>query len=385
MDLLQLPPLSLYIHIPWCVRKCPYCDFNSHPAPDALDETGYVDALLRDLEQQMPGVQGRELVSIFIGGGTPSLFSIGAIDRLLRGVRGRVAVGNNVEVTLEANPGTLEADRYAGYRDAGVNRLSIGVQSLDPGTLHTLGRIHDPAQAVAAVAGARAAGFRHLNLDLMFGLPDQDPRRALAELQQLIDLGPDHISYYQLTLEPNTAFHRAPPPLPDDDALWAMQEQGRALLAGAGFSRYEVSAYAQAGARCRHNLNYWTFGDYLGIGAGAHRKVTWDAPGWIQRAWNPRDPARYLAGVSAGPSPALTAQRRLTPEELPLEFMINVLRLDSGFTPALFEARTGLPFNTLEPPITRALETGLLAESDGCWRPTPLGQRFLNDLQQLFL
>ena len=272
--MLSLPPLSLYIHIPWCVRKCPYCDFNSHRSPDDLPEDDYVDALLEDLESDRVHAQGRPLRSIFIGGGTPSLFSPRAYQRLLAGIRHAVPFDDNLEITLEANPGTFEQEKFSAYRAAGINRLSIGIQSFNPLHLQALGRIHDDTEALRAAAIARRAGFDNLNLDLMFGLPGQSRREALDDLRRAADCAPAHLSWYQLTIEPNTEFYRRPPPLPGDDALAAMQEEGQALLARAGYRQYEISAYSQPGRACAHNLNYWTFGDYLGIGAGAHGKLT---------------------------------------------------------------------------------------------------------------
>ena len=373
-----LPPLSLYIHIPWCLRKCPYCDFNSHALPAALDEGAYVAALLQDLEAQLPDVGERPLTSIFIGGGTPSLFSARSVGALLEGIAARAPLAPDLEVTLEANPGTLEAGRYAGYRAAGVNRLSIGAQSLDAGQLQGLGRIHGPEEIRAAVAAARAAGLDDLNLDLMYGLPGQSPAAALADLQGVIDLGPGHLSWYQLTLEPNTPFHHSPPPLPPDEALWEMRQAGLERLAAAGLAQYEVSAHARPGRRCRHNLNYWTFGDYLGIGAGAHGKLT-RGPGQVLRRARPRGPQAYLRG------PCEASERRLGAEELVLEFMLNALRLTEGVPLGLFGARTGLGPEALGPGLAMARERGLLEVAPGRLCPTELGRRFLDDLLLLFM
>ena len=367
-------PLGLYIHIPWCVRKCPYCDFNSHRAPQTLPEADYVDALLRDLAVQAERVAGRTLETVFIGGGTPSLFSGRAIGELLAGAARLLPLAPDAEITLEANPGTAEAGRFADYRAAGVNRLSIGVQSLDDASLRALGRIHDQTQALAAVDMARRAGFDNLNLDLMYGLPRQTPEAALADLEALIGLGPEHLSWYQLTLEPNTLFHHDPPPLPDDDTLGEMMEAGLERLSGAGFVQYEVSAHARPGRQARHNLNYWRFGDYLGIGAGAHAKLT-AADGTVRRYARPRHPRDYLADPVAPGS-----ERRLSPEELPIEFFLNALRLSEGVPAALFEARTGLPLAVVADRLAEARARGLLAPDPERLRPTPLGQRFLNDL-----
>ncbi len=375
-------PLGLYIHIPWCLRKCPYCDFNSHPQRGGLDQAGYVDALLADLAQEQALARGRPLHSIFIGGGTPSLFSGAAIGRLLAGVRALIPWAPDIEISLEANPGAVEAVRFEGYRSAGVNRLSLGVQSFDPGCLQRLGRIHSADEALDAVATARAAGFDNLNLDLMFGLPGQDLAMARRDLESALALAPEHLSYYQLTLEPNTAFHARPPVVPDDDSSWEMQQQGQALLAAAGFGQYEVSAYARPGRRCRHNLNYWGFGDYLGVGAGAHAKLSLEA-GAVERRWKLRDPRAYQASA-AGPG-RVSGRRRLTRADLVLEFMMNALRLNQGFTPAQFEARTGLALAAAEPALTRARDAGLLELGAAEIRPSELGRRFLNDLLDYFL
>ncbi len=380
--LIETPPLALYLHIPWCVRKCPYCDFNSHPVRETLDERAYVDALLRDLAYEAGAVPGREVESVFIGGGTPSLFSGEAIDALLRGVRNQVVLASDVEITLEANPGTAEAGRFAAYREAGVNRLSLGVQSLDAAKLKALGRIHGPDEARAAVAMARAAGFDNLNLDLMFGLPDQRVEQALADLERAIDLGPEHLSWYQLTLEPHTAFAAAPPSLPDEDRLWQMQQAGSDRLRRAGYVQYEVSAHARAGHRCRHNLNYWRFGDYLGIGAGAHGKVS--GPGGVERRWKRRRPDSYLKEVVGGGG--LAGRRILSEHDRQAEFMLNALRLTNGFSPSLFEHRTGLSLKRIGPVLEEAVQKGLIESS---WRdrvvPSVKGRLFLDDLVSLFL
>jgi oxygen-independent coproporphyrinogen-3 oxidase len=375
------PPLSLYVHFPWCVEKCPYCDFNSHPARQAPDQAAYVDALLCDLDQELPLVAGRPVQTIFMGGGTPSLFEPAQIDRLLRGIAERLPLADEAEITLEANPGTVEAGRFAVYREAGVNRLSIGVQSLDAHMLQALGRIHGPAEAVAAARAAREAGFDTFNLDLMFGLPQQSLAQALADLEQALALCPPHLSWYQLTLEPNTAFAHRPPPLPDDDLLWDMQEAGQALLAGTGLQQYEVSAYARPGHRCRHNLNYWSFGDYLGIGAGAHGKLTL-SDGRIQRRWKQRHPQAYLAAADG--ASLISGARWLAAEDLPVEFMMNALRLNEGVAAALYPANTGRSLDELAPLLQRARSRGLLQPDPGRLAPSALGQRFLNDLLALF-
>ena len=380
--MIALPPLALYIHIPWCVRKCPYCDFNSHAVKDELDEAAYVDALLKDLDWENARMDSRPVESIFIGGGTPSLFSGEAIATLLRGVRARVALATDAEITLEANPGTAEAGRFAAYRRAGVNRLSLGVQSLNAGMLQALGRIHGPEEARAAVYMAREAGFDNLNIDLMFGLPEQTPAQARIDLNAAIALEPEHLSYYQLTLEPNTAFAASPPPLPTDDRSYEMQQQGIERLVQAGYAQYEVSAYARDGRRCQHNLNYWCFGDYIGIGAGAHGKTT--VPGGMERRWKQRHPMAYLRGV--GGEDALAGVRELNDEDLIVEFMMNALRLTLGFPLSLFEQRTRLPRSCIEPGLKLATERRLITTD---WepriRPTAMGRAFLNDLVSLFL
>ncbi|MDX1654624.1 MAG: radical SAM family heme chaperone HemW, partial [Candidatus Competibacteraceae bacterium] len=353
-------PLSLYIHIPWCVRKCPYCDFNSHALRDTLPEADYVAALLADLEQDLPRVWGRPVESVFIGGGTPSLFSPWAIDRLLSGLRARLNLRPDLEITLEANPGTVEQDRFIGYRQAGINRLSIGVQSFNPVHLQGLGRIHGPMDAIQAAEAARRAGFDDFNLDLMYGLPGQSVEQALADLDQALALEPTHLSHYQLTLEPNTLFYRYPPPLPQEEQLWAIQEACQERLASSGYRQYEISAYARSERRCRHNLNYWTFGDYLGIGAGAHGKLSDPATGEVLRMWKVKHPRDYLA--RAGRPEGIGGLDPVEENELGLEFMLNALRLVAGVPAALFSQRCALPLTALEPALSRAREQGLLVE-----------------------
>jgi oxygen-independent coproporphyrinogen-3 oxidase len=378
---MNLPPLSLYIHIPWCVRKCPYCDFNSHEVREPIDEMGYVAALLADLDEEMPLAGGRPLQSIFIGGGTPSLFGHEAVAALLLGVRERTDWVSGAEITLEANPGALEAAGFAGLRDAGVNRLSIGVQSFDAESLQALGRIHGPDEALRAVESAQRGGFERINLDLMFGLPVQTETQASRDLETAIGLEPDHLSYYQLTIEPNTPFSHRPPPLPDEDRLWRIQTAGRDRLQAAGFGQYEVSAFARAGAECRHNLNYWRFGDYIGIGAGAHGKLS-DAEGVVLRRWKIRHPASYLRGAARGR--ALQGSRRLTPRDLGVEFMMNALRLREGVESELFPAATGLGLDAAAAGIAAAKDRGLLIADEKRLCATPLGFRFLSDLLALF-
>ena len=375
-----LPPLALYIHIPWCVRKCPYCDFNSHAAGPTLPEEEYVDALLADLDIDLQHVHGRPLTSIFFGGGTPSLFSDRALGRLLEGVERRVAFAGDIEITLEANPGTFEQAKFKGYRALGINRLSIGVQSFQQAKLKALGRIHDGDEAIRAADMARAAGFDNFNLDLMHGLPEQSIEDALFDLRTAISQGPTHLSWYQLTMEPNTVFWSQPPTLPEDDLLWDIQEAGQALLAAEGYAQYEVSAYAQPGKQARHNLNYWTFGDFLGIGAGAHAKLSTPA-GRIQRTWKTRLPKDYL-----DPAKAFQAgERLLAADELPFEFLMNVLRLSEGVPAELFSQRTGLPLQQLERSRREAERQGLLQADQARLVATAKGQLFLNDLLQQFL
>lgn len=378
--LTALPPLSLYIHIPWCVRKCPYCDFNSHEARNAIPEREYVDALILDLEQALPLIWGRKIVSIFFGGGTPSIFSPEAIDRILSAVRARVPLVYEAEITLEANPGTVDEARFAGFRDAGVNRLSLGIQSFNGRHLAALGRIHDTAQARSA-AEIASHTFERVNLDLMYALPQQTLEEALADVNTAIALGPTHLSCYHLTLEPNTPFYRTPPSLPDDDASAAMQEAIEALLADRGYLHYETSAFAKPGRQCRHNLNYWLFGDYLGIGAGAHSKLSFRDR--ILRQSRTRHPGAYLQKTLIGEQ--VEREQQLTRTDLGFEFMMNALRLTEGFETALFVERTGLPLATQEKALALAEEKGLLTRSPTNIAPTLRGQRFLNELLQLFL
>jgi len=378
-------PLALYVHLPWCVRKCPYCDFNSHAVPaGGIAEQAYVTALQRDLEHAATGAAGREIVSVFFGGGTPSLFSPAAIGRVLEHARGLLPFAADVEITLEANPGTVEHGRFSEYAAAGVNRVSVGAQSFDDARLAVLGRIHGANDTARAVNELRAAGIDNFNLDLMYALPGQDLRGALADLDRAIELGPTHLSHYQLTLEPDTPFARRPPPLlPDDDLAWTMQLECQARLAAAGFEQYEVSGYAQRGWRCRHNLVYWEYGDYLGVGAGAHGKLTLVTTGEIERTVRVRHPAAYLEALS--PEERLSELRAVPGSDLPFEFMLNALRLVAGFTEKQFEERTGLRRAALQGPIQRAEARGLLERRDDRWQPTARGRQFLNDLQELFL
>ena len=376
---METPPLTLYLHLPWCVRKCPYCDFNSHAAPDTLPEQRYVDALLADLDTDLPLVGERPLHGIFIGGGTPSLFAPDSIARLLDGVTARMSLEPHCEITIEANPGAADSARFEGYRRAGVNRVSIGVQSFDDARLEAIGRIHDGAAARAALRGARAAGFERINADLMFALPGQDEDGALADVEQALVAGVTHLSHYQLTLEPNTRFARFPPQLPDADAAAGMQDACAAVLRGAGFERYEISAWSRPGDACRHNLNYWRFGDYLGIGAGAHGKLSDSTAGVVTRSRRERHPRHYLERS------AVVTREVVSGEWLGFEFMLNALRLCEGVEARLFTARTGLPLALLGDTIDRATARGLLDTGDGRLRATPLGLAFLDDLVQMFL
>ena len=382
--MLNTPPLSLYVHLPWCVRKCPYCDFNSHEARGPLPFAPYVDALLADLDHDLPLAWGRTVRSVFFGGGTPSLFPPEAIDRFLQGASARLRFAPGCEITLETNPGTAEHGRFELYRAAGVNRLSFGIQSFDDGCLQRLGRIHDSADADAAVKLAQDAGFDNLNLDLMYALPQQTLAMAERDIERAFALQPAHISHYQLTLEPNTVFAARPPGgIPDEDGSWDIQEHCQALLAARGYAQYEVSAYAQPGRQCQHNLNYWKYGDYLGIGAGAHGKLTLGAEQAVLRRWKHKHPARYLA--NAGSEAAIGGDERIAPERRPFEFMLNALRLVDGFSLPDFEARTGLERAAIAVPLAAAIGHGWLTIAGEQVQPTELGRRFTNDVVALFL
>ncbi|WP_246598914.1 radical SAM family heme chaperone HemW [Methylogaea oryzae] len=376
------PPLGLYVHIPWCVRKCPYCDFNSHHATDTLPERRYVAALLADLESELAVCGPRPVQTVFIGGGTPSLFGAEAIADLLEGIGRRIPLAQDAEITLEANPGTAEAGKFAGFRAAGVNRLSIGIQSFQDRQLAALGRIHDRQEALAAVEMAKTAGFVNFNLDLMFGLPGQGIEEAAADVRTAIALEPAQISYYQLTLEPGTPFAKHPPALPEDGLLWNIQQTGQAMLSEAGYRQYEVSAYARAGFPCRHNLNYWEFGDYLGIGAGAHGKLT-QADGTIQRRWKQRHPAVYLE--KAGSAQGVAGVETVAAAQKPLEFLMNALRLREGFAEGLFSERTGQPLAVLQPELDRCCADGLLLYEHGRIRCSEHGWQFLDSVLGRFL
>jgi oxygen-independent coproporphyrinogen-3 oxidase len=373
MSALATPPLALYVHFPWCVRKCPYCDFNSYTLSGALPQEPYLARLTRDLEAQAPQVAGREVGSVFLGGGTPSLFPPEAIGRLLAAARRLLQLAPDAEVTLEANPGAIERGAFRDYRAAGVTRVSLGAQSFDPQTLHALGRIHSPEETRRAAGELHAAGLSNFNLDLMYALPGQDPAGALRDVEAALALEPAHLSHYQLTLESGTAFAARPPPLPDEDAAAVMLSECGARLAQAGFAQYEVSAYARPGRRCRHNLNYWTFGDYLGVGAGAHGKLSFPQTGEILRTVQTREPRRYLASADL-------AQHAVPQAELPFEFMLNALRLTDGFDAATFPQRTGLAWQVIEGPMYTALERGLVLRTETGFRPSALGLRFLNEV-----
>ncbi|MEE3652284.1 MULTISPECIES: radical SAM family heme chaperone HemW [unclassified Brenneria] len=376
--MLKLPPLSLYIHIPWCVQKCPYCDFNSHALKGEVPHQEYVEHLLADLDADLPLAAGRTLHTIFIGGGTPSLLSAQAMQSLLDGVRARLALAPDAEITMEANPGTVETDRFSGYQRAGINRISIGVQSFDPQKLTRLGRIHGPNEAKRAARLAAGLGLRSFNLDLMHGLPDQSLAEALDDLRQAIALNPPHLSWYQLTIEPNTLFSSRPPTLPDDDALWDIYEQGHRLLSAAGYQQYETSAYAKPGYQCQHNLNYWRFGDYLGIGCGAHGKLTF-SDGRILRTVKTRHPRGYMQGNY------LDKQHEVANEDRAFEFFMNRFRLLEAAPRADFTAYTGLDERGIRPQLDQALAQGYLAETATHWQITEHGKLFLNSLLELFL
>ena len=377
-----LPPLSLYVHLPWCVRKCPYCDFNSYSGGDAAARRRYLEALIADLHREAAFVSGRPLISVFLGGGTPSLFTPAEIGRILDETANRYSLADDIEITMEANPGTVECGDPGGYRQAGVNRLSIGAQSFNPATLTVLGRVHGVGDIGRAAREAREAGFDNINLDLMYALPGQDVAAAISDIEAAVRLEPEHLSWYHLTLEPNTVFHAHPPAgLPDEDLSFEIQNQGEALLAGLGYARYEVSAFARDGRQCRHNLNYWSFGDYLAVGAGAHGKVSMSA-GTVRYA-KPANPQQYMKSIEAGEE---VTRSRIGDDDLLFEFMLNALRLADGFDEALFTTRTGLAAGTMRRRLEPLVERGLMAQNGARkWLPTTTGRRFLNDLQAHFL
>lgn len=377
---MQPIPLTLYAHFPWCVQKCPYCDFNSHTLKNNLPENEYIDKLISDLTQHLPQVWGRRIQSVFMGGGTPSLFSPTAIGRLLTTANALIPFNPDIEITLEANPGTVEQSRFLGYRQAGINRLSLGVQSFTDHHLKALGRIHDSQAAIQAVDAAKRAGFNNINLDLMYGLPEQSVAEALADLKQAVALAPSHLSWYQLTLEPNTWFYQHPPNLPADDLLWEIQQAGQAYLASQGYLQYEVSAYSLPGHACQHNRHYWEFGDYIGIGAGAHGKLTDFASQKVLRTVKIKHPKTYLAA-----NDVILENKIVDKAELPFEFMLNALRLKEPIPKQLFIDRTGLSLEMIAAPLQQACERGLLQINDSELEVTALGWQFLNDLLQLFI
>ncbi len=380
--LLQTPPLSLYVHIPWCVRKCPYCDFNSHEAGDAIDEAAYITALMSDLDQELVSNQHREITSIFFGGGTPSLFSAESINNILEGIRRKASLTPDIEISLEANPGTFEQQKFADYRSAGVNRLSIGVQSFNDDKLRRLGRIHDGNEAIRAVESAYAAGFDNINLDLMFGLPAQNLEQAIEDVELACKLEPSHVSHYQLTVETNTYFHKHMPVLPATDLIWDMQQHCHDMLSKHDYSQYEVSAFSQAGMQCRHNMNYWTFGDYIGIGAGAHGKSTDVNQPSIQRRWKQRQPAAYLEHAARG-NPC-SGSSELDQSDLLFEFLLNALRLRQGFSYESFERRTGIDKQRLFE-ACKNTDPDLLVVTDTGLNTSKRGFDFLNDVLESFL
>ncbi len=381
--MLSHQPLSLYVHLPWCVSKCPYCDFNSHALKGDLPAQDYIEALLLDLEHDLPQVWGRAVHTVYFGGGTPSLFSARQIEGLLGRLRSLVTISPDAEITLEANPGTIERDSFTAYRDAGVNRVSLGAQTFDNPTLRSIGRIHASDDIQRAVKSLHSAGLDNFNIDLMYGLPGQDVRMALADVHMAANCGPSHISHYNLTLEPNTAFAVNPPPLPDAEVCWDMQEACSEALADAGFGDYEISAWSRPGRNCRHNLNYWRFGDYLGIGAGAHAKLTLPAEGRIVRLAKQRHPKRYLAAREDGRW--LADSRELGAEERIFEYFLGAVRLSEPISKSAFSRATGLPLERAGFPLGVAVEKGLLEERDDAYAVTALGRRFNNDLQAVFL
>lgn len=379
----SLPPLSLYIHFPWCVQKCPYCDFNSHELKKGLDEKKYIDALISDLEQELPLFWGRSISSIFMGGGTPSLFSPESIDQLISALRARLTFAPNVEITMEANPGTVELGKFKEFSNAGINRLSIGIQSFNDDKLKSLGRIHGRKEAIRAAELAHDANFNSFNLDLMYGLPNQSLTQAVDDIETAIALDPKHLSHYQLTIEPNTFFHHQPPTVPDDDHLWEMQEHCQASMAKKAYAQYEVSAYAKKSYQCQHNLNYWQFGDYLGIGAGAHGKLTNAPEQKISRSWKVKQPQDYLDNAAS--DKRISGEKILTRNDASFEFMMNALRLNNGFETEIFQRHVGLPISTVEKALKQAEEKGLISWELKSIKPTETGRQHLNTLLELFM
>jgi oxygen-independent coproporphyrinogen-3 oxidase len=380
---MDLPPLSLYVHLPWCVRKCPYCDFNSHEARGVIPDDEYVQALLRDLELDLPLVWGRTVHSVFFGGGTPSLFSARHIETLMNGFRSVLRISPEAEVTLEANPGTTEHDSFVSYRDAGVNRVSLGVQSFNDRQLKLIGRIHGRAEVERAVEALHRSGIGNFNIDLMFALPGQSPEDAVNDVNDAIACDPAHVSHYQLTIEPNTAFHAKPPDLPDEDAAWEMHQACGQMLSRADYRQYEISAWSRPGRQCRHNLNYWRYGDFLGIGAGAHGKITLPSEPSVRRRVRQRHPKAWMRGLEQGSG--TVDDHRLEPSERVFEFFLNQLRLRGGVRKDQFEPRTGIAWDEVSSRADEAIEKGLLKEENGRLIPTGLGWRFSNEIQAIFL
>lgn len=380
---LSPPPLSLYVHLPWCVRKCPYCDFNSHAVKGEIPADEYIDALLRDLERDLPLAWGRTVQSVFFGGGTPSLFSAAQVERMLSGLRGLLNIAPGAEVTLEANPGTTERDSFSAYREAGINRVSLGIQSFDDRMLQAIGRIHGRREVDRALDSISRSGIHNFNLDLMYALPGQSLEAALEDMRLALAAEPLHLSHYQLTLEPNTAFHAAPPQLPGEDLAWAMQEAGAGLLDAAGFGNYEISAWARPGQECRHNLNYWEYGDFLGIGAGAHGKITLGAGQEVRRRVKLRHPRAWMEAAMQGD--ALAEDRIVSPPERIFEFFLNQSRLKGGIRKSQFSPRTGLPWSEVVDRVDLAVGKGLLEDRGSRLAPTDVGWRFVNEIQAVFL
>jgi len=372
----SLPPLALYIHFPWCVQKCPYCDFNSHELKSSLDEKTYINALINDLEQELPSFWGRSISSIFMGGGTPSLFSPESIDQLLSALRARLTFAPDIEITMEANPGTIELEKFKEFSSAGINRLSIGIQSFNDDKLKSLGRIHGRKEAIRAAELAHDAGFNSFNLDLMYGLPNQSLKQAVDDIETAIALEPKHLSHYQLTIEPNTYFYHKPPTVPDDDNLWEMQEACQTSIAKHGYSQYEISAYAKEGYQCQHNLNYWQFGDYIGIGAGAHGKLTNAPEQKIHRSWKVKQPQDYLE--KAVNEKRIAGEKVLTRDDASFEFMMNALRLNNGFETEIFQQHVGLPISVVENALKQAEEKGWISWELKRIKPTDTGRQYLN-------
>jgi len=380
---MELPPLSLYVHLPWCVSKCPYCDFNSHALRENMPGDEYVQALLKDLEQELPLVWGRPVHSIFFGGGTPSLFSARQIETLITGFRTLLQVSPDAEITLEANPGTIEHDSFRAYHEAGVNRVSLGVQSFNDDRLKQIGRIHGCAEVENAVGSIHRSGISNFNIDLMYALPGQSPEDAAEDIRAAVACKPTHISHYQLSIEPNTAFHASPPELPDEDAAWEMQQECAVELSQAGYGQYEISAWSRPGFQCRHNLNYWRYGDFLGIGAGAHGKITLPAEQTCRRRIRQRHPRLWMKGVWDGQG--VIEDTDLAPSERVFEFFLNQLRLRDGVLKSQLEPRTGVPWSEVSGRVQEAIDKGLLSDENGVLSPTGLGWRFSNDIQALFL